>query len=221
MTRWHGMRGAGPLVAWVCAACAPSVATGAATVPVVSLELGHAGAGARRPDAVPLESSSALPVARGRAQARGVVALFEPAPDAAVADLLRAFVDGWRSESIDALASLLTADAGPLEARGRGRVALVEGWRARLRAHPYGRLEGTEVLRSDRIERWGNGDGERASSGTAVRLPEMQPGEFLVRAPLEVTRIGNERVFGDVIEMVLRPEEGKLRIAAYGEVDPP
>jgi hypothetical protein len=148
-----------------------------------------------------------------------VVALFEPAPDAAVADLLRAFVDGWRSESIDALASLLTADAGPLEARGRGRVALVEGWRARLRAHPYGRLEGTEVLRSDRIERWS--EGELGSAGSAVRRPEMQPGEFLVRAPLEVTRIGNERVFGDVIEMVVRPEEGTLRIAAYGEIDPP
>jgi hypothetical protein len=223
MTRWCGVRAAGGLVtcvACICMACAPSVGTAAATVPVASLEV--EGAGARRPDAVPLESSAALPVARGHAQARGVVvALFEPAPDAAVADLLRAFVDGWRSESIDALASLLTADAGPLDARGRGRAALVEGWRARLRAHPYGRLEGTEVLRSDRIERWGDGEPELGSSGSAVRLPEMQPGEFLVRAPLEVTRIGNERVFGDVIEMVLRPEEGKLRIAAYGEVDPP
>jgi hypothetical protein len=219
MTRWCGMRGVGPLIACVGIACAPSVGTGAATMPVVSLESGPGGTGARRPDAVPLESSAALPVARGHEQARGVVALLEPAPDAAVADLLRAFVDGWRSESIDALASLLTADAGPLDARGRGRAALVDGWRARLRAHPYGRLEGTEVLRSDRIERWS--EGELGSSGSAVRPPEMQPGEFLVRAPLEVTRIGNERVFGDVIEMVLRPEEGKLRIAAYGEVDLP
>jgi hypothetical protein len=218
------MRAARSLVACACIACiacAPSVQRGPASAQAVSTELstepGHGGAPARRPDAVPLESSAALPVAGERAQARGVVALVEPAPDEAVADLLRAFVDGWQSESIDALASLLTTDAGPLDARGRGRAALVEGWRARLRAHPYGRLEGTEVLRSDRIERWSQA--ELGSMGSAVRPPDMQPGEFLVRAPLEVTRIGNERVFGDVIEMVVRPEDGKLRIAAYGEVD--
>jgi hypothetical protein len=146
-----------------------------------------------------------------------VVALFEPAPDGAVADLLRAFVDAWSSESIDALAALLTTDAGPLDGRSRGRTALVESWRARLRAHPYARLAGTEVLRSDRIERWS--DGELGAAGSPARPADMRPGEFLVRAPLEVTRIGNEKVFGDVIEMVLRAEDGKLRIAAYGETD--
>jgi hypothetical protein len=159
-----------------------------------------------------------MPAPRAHAEARGVVALLQPAPDAAVADLLRQFVDAWRSESIDGLAALLTADAGPLEARSRGRTVLVEGWRARLRAHPYARLEGTEVLRTERVQRWTAGELEAAGS---PRPSDMQPGEFLVRAPLEVTRIGNEKVFGDVIEMVLRPEEGKLRIAAYGETDAP
>jgi hypothetical protein len=197
-----------------CAAAAPGVAP-----PAPSMTVGSTSASVRRPDAVPLESTGALPVPRAHAEARGVVSLVEPAPDAAVADLLRSFVDAWRSESIDALAALLTADAGPLDARSHGRTVLVEGWRARLRAHPYARLEGTEVLRSDRIERWS--DGELGAAGSPARPSDMQPGEFLVRAPLEVIRIGNEKVFGDVIEMVLRAEDGKLRIAAYGEMDAP
>jgi hypothetical protein len=197
-------------------------AAGPAGPPVASPTRGEPAAVAapvRRPDAVPLESSGALPAPRAHAEARGVVALLAPARDAAVANLLRDFVDAWRSESIDALAAMLTADAGPLDARSRGRPVLVESWRARLRAHPYARLDGTEVLRSDRIERWS--DGELGAAGSPPRPPDMQPGEFLVRAPLEVTRIGNEKVFGDVMEMVLRPEEGKLRIAAYGEIDAP
>ncbi len=185
----------------------------------VASNIAAAAGGTRRPDGVALEVRGAVPVAKASAEARGVVALVEPAPEGAVGELLREFVDAWRSESIEALAALLTADAGPLDARSRGRTALVESWRARLRAHPYAKLEGTEVLRADRVERWT--EGELGAVGSPARPPEMLSGELLVRAPLEVTRIGNEKVFGDVMEMLLRTEEGRLRIAAYLEVDAP
>ena len=49
----------------------------------------------------------------------------------------------------------------------------------------------------------------------------MRSGEVLVRAPLEVTRVAGERVFGDVLMMVLRRQDGSLRIAGYSEVDAP
>ncbi len=209
---WLCVVGGVALGAWV--GCARAVEQPVASPPSAS---GSAGATVRHPDGVALESPAALPVPRARAEAAGVVALIEPAPQAAVAELLRQFVDAWQSESIDALTALLTADAGPLDARARGRNALVESWRQRLRAHPYARLEGTEVLRSDRIERWS--ESELEVPGSPLRPTDMLPGEFLVRAPLEVTRIGNEKVFGDVLEMVLRSEDGKLKIAAYGELD--
>jgi hypothetical protein len=86
-----------------------------------------------------------------------------------------------------------------------------------MRSHRYSRLEGFEVFRPERVERWTEADLGKA--GAPARPPDMLPGEILVRTPLEVTRIGTERVFGDVLEIVLRAEDGKLRIAAYGESD--
>jgi hypothetical protein len=173
----------------------------------------------RHPDAVVLEPPSALPDAVARASARGVLALREPEAGDAVADLVQSVVDAWEHQSIEALVALLTLDAGPLDGRGRGRSALVEGWRQRMQAHAYGRLAGVELVRSDRIERWNWED--LGGAGAPSRPPDMRAGEVLVRAPVEVPRMAGERLFGDELVMVLRREEGKLRIAAYAEVDNP
>jgi hypothetical protein len=47
----------------------------------------------------------------------------------------------------------------------------------------------------------------------------MRPGELYVRVPLEVSRIAGENFFGHVIVMLVRREDGKNPIAAYGEID--
>jgi hypothetical protein len=47
----------------------------------------------------------------------------------------------------------------------------------------------------------------------------MRPGEILVRAPIDRTHVAGERLFGDVFVLVLRREDGELRIAAYGEME--
>ena len=126
--------------------------------------------------------------------------------------------DGER-ESLEALLGLATADAGLIDGPDHGHAALVESWRQRLRAHDYGRLAGAEIVLPERIERW-----EWDELGTPPRPRDptgMRPGEILVRAPLEVTRVAGERVFGDVLLMVLRRQDGSLRIAGYSEVDAP
>jgi len=110
-------------------------------------------------------------------------------------------------------------DAGAIEARGRGRGPLVEGWRQRLRAHEYPRLAGVELVRPERIERW-SWD-ELGASDAPSRPPDMKPGETYVRAPLEVTRLANEKVFDDVMVMLLRLEDGRYKVSAYGEVEGP
>jgi hypothetical protein len=160
-----------------------------------------------------------MPSATARAEARGVVALREPLAGDAVRDLVSGLMDAWQRESLEALSSLLTPDAGPFEARARGRAAVVEGWRQRLRAHPYGRLAGMELVRPERIERWDADD--FGSADAPARPPDMRPGELYVRVPLEVSRIAGEKFFGEVIVMLVRREEGRYRIAAYGEVDSP
>jgi hypothetical protein len=153
----------------------------------------------------------------GVASARGVVALREPLSTDAVVDVVESFVDAWAHEALDVLVGMLAADAGPIEARGRGRAALVEGWRQRMHAHEYRRLLGVEVVRPDRIQRWTLQD---LATGDPSR-PDLRPGELLVRAPVEAATINGDKLFGDMLVMILRVDDGKYKIVAYGETDGP
>jgi hypothetical protein len=196
------------------------VAAGACEQPAVAppsapVSASAAASAPRRPDAVVVEPPPAVPPPSTRADAHGVVALREPLGGDVVTDLVQAFADAWQRESLDAMTALLTQDAGPIDARARGRTALIEMWRQRLHAHEYGRLSGVQLVRADRIERW-SWD-ELAATDAPARPPEMRPSELFVRVPLEVTRVAGERLFGDAMLMLLRREEGRYRIAAYGE----
>ncbi len=169
----------------------------------------------RHPDGVVLEPDPARPTPVERADARGVVALREPVAAPTVARFVETFLDAWRHESLDELASLLSkaADVGPIEARGRGREAVIEGWRQRLRSHPheYSALEG-DIVSIERIEHW---------DVAPVSAPQADPtgADVYVSAPLEVTPTGSERLFKSYLVMVLRREPGGFRMVAYGEDD--
>jgi hypothetical protein len=173
----------------------------------------------RRPDGVVVEPPPAMPSAVARAPARGVIALREPLGSDAVRELVTELMDAWVHESLDALVGLLAADAGPMEARSRGRAKLAEDWRARIQAHEYNRLEGVELVRPERIERYDWQD--LAASDAPPRPPDMHQDELYVRVPLDVTRAAGEKVFGDVIELLVRIEQGKYKITAYRESDLP
>jgi hypothetical protein len=171
----------------------------------------------RRPDAVVVEPPAALPVAASHAEARGVVALREPLSGDALRDTVMQVAEAWQQGSIEALVALLTSDAGAIDARSRGRGPLIEGWRQRLRGHEYTRLAGVELVRPERIERW-SWD-ELGSSDTPPRPADMRADEVYVRAPFEVTRLANEKVFDDVMVLLLRLEDGRYKVSAYGEVE--
>jgi hypothetical protein len=191
-----------------CAGAPPSL-----EAPVASSELPP-----RRPDGVVVEPPAALPIPAAKAQARGVVALREPLAGDAVREAVMQVIAAWERSSLEALVALLTVDAGPVEARGRGRGPLVESWRQRLRAHEYARLAGLEVVRPERIERW-TWD-ELGAAGTPGRPADMRPEEVYVRVPIETTHLAGEKLFDDVMLLVLRREEGKYRVAGYGETAP-
>jgi hypothetical protein len=171
----------------------------------------------RRPDAVVLEPPAAIPEPAERADARGVVVLRAPLGGDAVRDLVMAVIDAWQRESLDQLVALLTSDAGPIDARSRGRAALMELWRQRLHAHEYRRLSGVDLVRVERIERYAWDD--LSAPDSPARPPDMRPDELYVRVPIEVTRVDGERLFGDVMLVLLRREEGKYMISAYGEAE--
>jgi hypothetical protein len=206
-------RGAlGAALAWsmACARVGPEAAVPAEGSPTLA-------ATARAPDGVVLDPPPVLPAPLSRSSAQGVVSLREPPAHDAVVELVRTFLDGWQRESLETLLGLSTSDAGLIDGADRGHAALIESWRQRLRAHDYGRLAGTELVLPERIERW-EWD-ELGAPNRPARPSGMKSGDILVRAPLEVTRVAGERVFGDVVVMVLRRQDGGLRIAGYGEVD--
>ena len=173
----------------------------------------------RRPDAVVLEPPAAMPSVLPRAEAHGVVALREPPGTDSVRDLVQQLADAWEHASLEGLIALLTTDAGALDTRARGRGALVESWRQRLHAHEYARLAGTELFRPDRVERWSYD--ELGASDAPARPADMRPDEIILRIPVEVTHVQNEKLFDDFVVLVVRLEDGRYKISQYGEIEAP
>ena len=177
-------------------------------------------AGPRHPDAIVIESLSALPSPSTRAEARGVVTL-RPALDAGAIDaLVERWLAAWEHESLDGLAALLTDDAQPLDGSGHGRAGLLEAFRQRFQAHDYTRIAGQPVMRSERIEQW---EYDELDAGNAPSLAAfaVHAGETLVRVPIGVTHEAGDKLFGDALVFVVGREDGKLAVTAYGEVDDP
>jgi hypothetical protein len=167
-----------------------------------------------------LDPEPARPAPVARADARGVVSLREPVGELDIARFVQGFLDAWRRESLEDLDSLLSqsSDTGPIEALGRGREAVIENWKDRLKAHAheYARLGG-DLVAPEHIEHR-DSDEVGGFEGPWPRAT-LRVGDVYVSAPLTVTSSGSDRLFGNFLVMVLRREKGELRMVAYGETD--
>jgi hypothetical protein len=173
---------------------------------------------ARRPDGILLDPPPALPSAVPHAEARGVVALREPADVNAVRTFVTAFVAAFVREDIATLQAMLAPDATTLDATGRGaRQVILGDWLRRLQQFEYQRLEGVDVVITSRIQRFDYD--ELGGPEDPPRPSMMRPGDTLVRAPVEVSRIGPDKFFGDVLVMVLRRDDAHYKIVGYDEID--
>jgi hypothetical protein len=174
----------------------------------------------RHPDGVALEPPPALPTAVDRAEARGVVALREPLADKDVEDVVRAYILGFeREDDGQALIQLLAQESASLGRPGSGRQQLIDLWRTKKKTLDYSRLAGLEVARFSLIERYTFD--MLGTSGAPSRPPEMRPGDLFVRVPIATPRVGSDRLFGDVLVLLLRREEGRLKIAGQSDESGP
>jgi hypothetical protein len=173
----------------------------------------------RRPDGVVVESSPAIPSAVERAEARGVVALREPIGPERVREVVLAISDAWKRGSLDALRELLTPDAVDLDAAKGGRTVLLDRWKERLRAFYLDHLPGGSLFALDRLVHYSYDD--MSVDGAPPRPAPMRPGDVYVRVPFEGTQLGSDRVFGEVLVLVLRREGEQTRVAGYGETAEP
>lgn len=164
----------------------------------------------RRPDGVVLDRELTLPevVERGD-PAASLVALREPFDPRVLKDVVKAYFRAWEREDLDALTRMLTPDAVLLRRPGTN---LVESFRTRMRTFEYQHMAGLEAARTDQIERFRYAD----LTGSA-RPPEMREDDLLVRVPVLVSRVGGDALFGDTLVLLLRREEGGVRVAGVAE----
>lgn len=168
----------------------------------------------RRPDGVAIDPPPALPPAADRAPATGVVALREPPADKDVEEVVRAYLRAFEREDIVALRRLLAQDAAPI-GRAGGRQQLVELWTTRIKSFEYQKLAGAEIARYSLIER--HTYETLGTPGAPSRPPEMRPGDVYVRVPIATPRVGSEQLFGEVLVLLLRREDGRLKIAGQAD----
>jgi hypothetical protein len=169
----------------------------------------------RRPDGVALEPPAAMPSVSDRAEARGVVALREPLADKDVDDVVRAYIRAFEREDEQALVQLLAQEAVSLGRQGTSRPQLLEIWRTKMKSFEYQRLAGLEVARISQLER--HTYETLGTPGAPARPAEMRPGDLYVRVPIATPRLGSEQLFGDVLVLLLRREDGRLKIAGQAD----
>ncbi len=169
----------------------------------------------RHPDGVALEPPPAMPAPSDRAEARGVVALREPLADKDVEDVVRAYIRAFEREDDQALIQLLAADATSLGRQGSSRQQLIEIWRTKMKSFEYQRLAGLEVARVSQIER--HTYETLGGPGAPARPSEMRPGDLYIRVPIAIARVGSEQLFGDTLVLLLRREDGRLKIAGQAD----
>lgn len=168
----------------------------------------------RRPDGVVLEPPAALPPAVDRAYATGVVALREPLADKDVDDVVRAYVRAFEHAELDTLKEMTARDAMTL-GRSGDRNQLIALWAAKLKSAEHSKVSGAETARIGAIEK--HTFETLGDVGGMQRPSMMREGDVYVRVPISVPRTGSEPLFGDVLVLLLRREDGHLRIAGQAD----
>ena len=99
------------------------------------------------------------------------------------------------------------------------RQQLVELWRTKLRNFEYQRLAGAEIARLADLEK--HTFDTLGQPGSPPRPTSMRPGDLYVRVPIATPRLGSEQLFGDVLVLLLRREDGRLKIAGQADESAP
>ncbi|MFO0677670.1 MAG: hypothetical protein U0169_14135 [Polyangiaceae bacterium] len=182
---------------------------------------------ARSPDGVALDVADSPPLPATHPLARGVVTVRESVGDEAVGDVLAALAHAFETEDESLVPLLFTPDASAIGSRGRTpRSALVDDLRRRMKNLHTSKLRGADLFDEAHVERYEYD--ELGAPESQPRPEEMGPGDVLVRVPVLVTKVGTDRLFDDVLVLVLHPEESsqpmrraKLRIRGFGEESGP
>lgn len=169
----------------------------------------------RRADGVAVDpaSSASLAQRNGRTGEVGAVPLSPPAPVALAVRAVVAFFDALPHEDLATLNTVLSERAGWVNpAVSRNAAPALGVFVDRFRRLDYEKLEGVALVREAELEVTAYDEFDPPLPGRPPRPPEMRPGDVLVRARVVTPRIGGDRLLGDELAFVLRPDHGRHRI---------
>lgn len=195
----------------VLAACAPRpFETATATLPRP-----------RYPDAVHLEPQGARPVPVLHAPAAGVVTLAPPLSNEALLAVAHTFLGAFSGRGA-AFAVLLSEDASGIRpASSSSRAQLLQSWELRRKQLDYSAISETDLPIGVRMDRFGFDD--LGAAPAPARPLQMRAADQLVRLPIRVVRDlkSGDRLFSDVLLLLVRVEGTRLSIAGVAEYDLP
>jgi hypothetical protein len=173
---------------------------------------------ARKPDGVAVDlRASLLPATSRGSTTMGLAALSEPPDTTGALTVVRSFFGAVSREDLATLRSTLSADAslGPLS--GPANAPAERQWEQRVHKLDYKAIGPEPVFRESTIEVYGYRDLELSEGDRPNRPPSMAPDDVLVRVPIEIRRIGADRLFGDEIIFLVKRVDGAFKIRAMLE----
>lgn len=164
-----------------------------------------------------LEPTESIPAGADRARASGIVALREPLPEREIEDVVRTYVRAFERGDVDALVQLVAQEAGPLGRSGGGRAQLIELWRNKIKNLEQRRGAVAEAGRYGQIATYAYD--ALGVPGAPPRPADMRPGDVYVRVSMITPRMApsGEQAVGDVLVLLLRREDGQLKIAGQAD----
>jgi hypothetical protein len=176
--------------------------------------------GPRRPDGVAVDLQGSIPPAATRADTSlGLIALREPVDMSGALNSVRQFFLAISREDASAMRAVLTLDAqaympsGPNNSGAKAE----DAWERRFGKFDYKATGPEPVFRETAVEIYGYRDLDEAEGDRPVRPPIMEQQDALVRVPVEIRRVGTDRIFGDEIVFLVRRVDGVFRIRALYE----
>lgn len=173
----------------------------------------------RQPDGVAIDPLPAPLTPQTQTEASGArAAVLRPplSPEGAIQQVSR-LLDRITAEDQASFASFLTPQALWRNPLTQGSAPLLPHLRERVRRLDYLVLQGVPLVHEPTTEVYTLSELGLYLPGRPARPAEMQQGDLLLRFRVLTPRVGAERLFGDELILLLRPEAGGYRLLTWQE----
>ncbi len=172
----------------------------------------------RRADGVSVDLETALPPALEKVQSdQPVTALLAPTDPETAKAAVRTFIDAVVREDLQTLRGVLAADATGSLTTNSAASPLEGQWERRVRKLDYLALGAQPIFRESAVETYRYQDLDQLEGDRPAKPPALSSNDVVIRVPIDIRRVGTERLFGDEMIFVLRRADGLFKVRAIVE----